>query len=46
MGYANDNIGFRADVRRLSQLGDAGDDSPILNDLAFWRANVGVAFRW
>jgi hypothetical protein len=46
MGYANDNIGFRVDVRRISQLGDAADDAPVLNDLAVWRANAGVAFRW
>ena len=44
MGFA-DRWGFRADVRRYEQFGDV-DAGALLEDLGFWRANAGVAYRW
>lgn len=55
MGYMH-NVGVRADVRWFrgfdAGAGDANDDindiigRAILSDLSFWRANLGVAFKW
>jgi hypothetical protein len=48
MGFA-DRIGFRADLRYFTEMGGdivAGTGGTPLTDLDFWRANVGVAFRW
>lgn len=45
MGFGN-QWGFRGDIRYFSQLGDPDEDTVFLNDLNFWRANAGVAFRW
>jgi hypothetical protein len=45
MAFA-DRWGFRGDVRYFAQLGDAGTDTVLLNDADFWRANVGVGYRW
>jgi hypothetical protein len=41
-----DQWGFRGEGRYFTQLGDPDTDSVFLNDLNFWRANAGVAYRW
>jgi len=57
MAYVG-NIGVRGDVRwfRGFDAGDGANDAnqtpaetigrAVLSDLRFWRANIGVAFRW
>jgi hypothetical protein len=56
MGFRN-NFGFRGDVRFFHGFEtDEGTDpieqpaeaigNEILSGLDFWRANVGVSFRW
>lgn len=56
MGFRS-RIGFRADVRYIRGAGNANDDNAsasgldnngnfLLNNVDFWRTNVGVAFRW
>jgi opacity protein-like surface antigen len=53
--FAGRAIGLRADVRYFSanNSSDSPNDSPaqrvssaLLSGLSFWRANIGVAFRW
>ena len=53
--FAGRSIGLRADVRYYSanNSSDNLSDSPaqrvssaLLSGLSFWRANIGVAFRW
>jgi opacity protein-like surface antigen len=53
--FAGHAIGLRADVRYYSanNSSDSPNDSPaqrvssaLLSGLSFWRANIGVAFRW
>lgn len=56
LGFANNNVGIRGDVRYFTGFQEElGDDiespeelvgSQVLSDLNFWRANIGVAFRW
>jgi hypothetical protein len=56
MGFANDHLGFRGDVRYVRAFNDleGDDDDPDLEDIGdisagdfdFWRANFGVVFRW
>jgi hypothetical protein len=52
MGWGG-NIGFRADIRYFTDM--EGDDTELdpdipqflgLQDVSFWRANGGIAFRW
>ena len=47
MGFA-DRWGFRGDLRYFSQLGDPDADAAttFLDDLNFWRTNVGLSYRW
>ena len=49
-GYFNDHVGLRGDLRYFRQLGDnapgAGNFDLALQDFNFWRATVGVAFRF
>jgi hypothetical protein len=46
MAFA-DRWGFRGDVRYFSQLGDPETtDTAFLNDVDFWRTNVGLSYRW
>lgn len=55
MGFSG-GFGIRADVRYFSALGHKNANSPgvavpgtllsVLDDVSFWRANVGVAFRF
>lgn len=49
----NDNWGVRSDLRYFTGFGgdeddpiDVIDESDFLSDVDFWRANVGVAYRW
>lgn len=56
LGFANNNVGIRGDVRYFAGFREElGDDiespeelvgSQVLSDLNFWRAKIGVAFRW
>jgi hypothetical protein len=49
MGYFNEHVGLRGDVRYLRATSDlkSGVSSLDLsgNQLHFWRASVGVVFR-
>ena len=53
-GFFTDNIGLRGDVRYFRALqGEAGADGPIidprdfdLGEFDFWRATIGVTFRF
>jgi hypothetical protein len=49
-GYFNDHVGLRGDLRYFRQLGDsepaAGNFDLALQDFNFWRATVGVTFRF
>ena len=48
-GYFNDQIGLRGDVRYFRSLQDNEPDDEFdlgLADFDFWRATVGVTFRW
>jgi hypothetical protein len=49
MGFAN-QVGFRADVRYYSGLGNNEGDrefvSDTFSDISYWRSTVGVSFRW
>jgi hypothetical protein len=49
MGFATDNVGFRGDVRYFRGFGEdtSNDQFDVdLSDFDFWRATVGVTFRW
>ena len=53
MGFADNNVGFRGDVRYFRGFEDDGVDlggpivgSMILSDLSFWRATAGLAFKF
>jgi opacity protein-like surface antigen len=48
-GYFSDNVGIRGDIRYFRSLQDheADDDFDLaLSAFDFWRATVGVTFRW
>jgi hypothetical protein len=55
MAFA-DRWSFRSDVRYFAGFGDkvqvgdepsdALDPADFLSDVSFWRANVGIAYRW
>jgi hypothetical protein len=44
----SDRWGFRGDVRHFSEIGSGDPDAEtsFLDDVTFWRANAGVAYRW
>lgn len=49
----NENWGVRSDLRYFTGFGgdeddpiDVIDENDFLSDVDFWRANVGVAYRW
>jgi len=47
--YFNDNIGIRGDIRYFRSLQDNEPDDDVdlaLSDFSFWRASVGVTFRF
>ena len=49
IGFVNDHVGFRADVRYFRQLSDPDEDNEFdiaLGDFDFWRASGGITFRW
>jgi opacity protein-like surface antigen len=47
MGFFSDNVGVRGDVRYFRALRNDGDDVDLeLGDTDFWRATVGVTFRF
>lgn len=49
MGFVNDNIGFRGDVRYYRALSDPEEDNEFdidFGDFDFWRATGGITFRW
>ena len=48
MGFFNDNVGLRGDVRYVRSFEEADDNLVTIGigDFDFWRANVGVVFRW
>jgi len=49
MGFFNTNVGLRGDiryVRSFQNFSDSPTDVFDLGDFDFWRANVGVVFRW
>jgi hypothetical protein len=45
MGFAG-NWGVRGDVRYYSEMGDPGADTLFLDDVDFWRTNIGLGYRW
>jgi len=38
--------GIRGDVRYFTQMGEADSNALFLDDVNFWRSNVGIAYRW
>ncbi len=48
MGFFNDNVGLRGDIRYVRSFEEADDNLVTIGigDFDFWRANVGVVFRW
>jgi opacity protein-like surface antigen len=49
MGFATDNVGFRGDIRYIRGFGEDESNERFdldLSDFDFWRASVGVTFRW
>jgi opacity protein-like surface antigen len=53
VGYFSQHVGLRGDVRYFRSLADSGDDGFIfdprnfdLGDFDYWRATVGVSFRF
>ena len=49
VGFINDNVGIRGDLRYFRSLQDTepGDDLDLeISDFDFWRASVGVTFRF
>jgi opacity protein-like surface antigen len=49
MGFMTDNVGFRGDLRYYRALTDPEPDNEFdidFGDFNFWRATVGLTFRW
>jgi opacity protein-like surface antigen len=49
MGFVNDHVGFRGDIRYFRALSDPDEDNEFdidFGDFDFWRATGGVTFRW
>lgn len=49
MGFMTDNVGFRGDVRYFRAFGEDERNDQVdfdFSDFDFWRATVGVTFRW
>jgi hypothetical protein len=38
--------GVRGDIRYFSQVGDPDADALFIDDVNFWRSNIGIAYRW
>jgi hypothetical protein len=52
MGFF-DQVGFRADVRYFTGVGNEGDlanttgtVNELIEDVNFWRSSAGISFRW
>jgi len=48
MGFFNDVVGLRGDLRYVRSFQDTDDNLVTIGigDFDYWRANVGVVFRW
>ena len=49
MGFVSDHVGIRGDIRYFRQLSDPDEDNEFdigLGDFDYWRATVGLTFRW
>ena len=49
MGFMTDNVGFRGDIRYFRGFGEDQRNERVdfdFSDFDFWRATVGVTFRW
>ena len=48
MGFFNDVVGLRGDLRYVRSFEDADDNLVTIGigDFDYWRANIGVVFRW
>lgn len=48
MGFFNDVVGLRGDLRYVRSFEDADDSLANIGigDFDYWRANIGVVFRW
>ena len=48
MGFFNDVVGLRGDLRYVRSFQDTNDNLVTIGigDFDYWRANVGVVFRW
>ena len=49
MGYFNDNVAIRGDVRFFRRISNDSDDDSIdvsLDSFKFWRGTVGITFRF
>jgi len=48
MGFFNDHLGLRGDLRYVRSFQDTDDNLVTIGigDFDFWRANIGVVFRW
>ena len=49
MGFLSDHVGFRGDMRYVRSFNEIDTDDLTgitAGDFDFWRANVGVTFRW
>ncbi len=46
-GFFSDHVGLRGDVRFFRSVGDTGDLVDInIDNVDFWRATIGAAFKW
>ena len=49
IGFVGDHVGIRGDVRYFRALSDPDEDNEFdidLGDFDYWRAAVGLTFRW
>ena len=49
IGFVSDHVGIRGDVRYFRSLSDPDEDNEFdiaLGDFDYWRATVGLTFRW
>ena len=49
IGFVSDHMGIRGDVRYFRALSDPDEDNEFdiaLGDFDYWRASVGLTFRW
>ena len=49
IGFVGDHVGVRGDIRYFRALADPDEDNEFdidLGDFDYWRATVGLVFRW